>query len=93
MSKLPSFLLNSSAHPANIVKTKQQAVVKSCTAATASTWADWEQPAPGPRQLGQQGKVRHQVKISLSYKANAKGPGALQTLCKQPALQALSFCR
>lgn len=49
LRKLSSFLSNSSAHPTNTGKSKQQALVESCTAATTHTPAG----SSGLRYLGQ----------------------------------------
>lgn len=75
MKKLAPFLLNPSANTVNIVKKRHWAGDKSCTAAMTRTWTAWEQPAPRPKQFGHEGKVRHQVKDSLSCKLNAKETG------------------
>lgn len=80
--KLDPLLLNSSADPANIMKRKQQAPMKSCTITTSHASAGREQPPPAWDNLVSR-RRRPQVKTPLTYKDDTKGHLILWLTCTQ----------
>lgn len=79
--KLDPLLLNSTADPANIMKRKQQAPMKSCTITTSHASAGREQPPPAWDNLVS--RRWPQMKTPLTYKDDTKGHLILWLTCTQ----------